>query len=156
MQAGSRVHSASRSMVLGFFPRLNLPGRHVDRLPPSSAEVNEWSRTSTVLMSVRGMNTYNFLRFSERWLLSSSSTTQKATIFVSVLPARNPSGNLGLNTCRWLSDRYHLPLMLYSCHLRKGVMKVDFERYVDWIEVSHGRAQSWLLIDHEFLYLPLL
>jgi len=156
MQTGSRVHWASCSVVLGFFPRVNLPWRHVDSLPLSSAEVKEWSKTSTVPMSVRGMNRYNFLRCSRRWLLSSSITTQKATLSVIVWPTRNPSGSFELNTCRWLNDRCHLPLMLYSSHLGKDVMKLDFERYVDWIELCRGRAQSWLLIDHEFLYLQLL
>jgi len=156
MQTGSRVHSASCSMVLGFFPRVNLPRRHGDRLPPSSDEVNKWSKTSTVPMSVRGMNRYNILRCSRRWLLSSSITTQKATLFVSVWPTRNPSRSFGLNTCRWLNDRYNLSLVIYSCHWGEDIMKLDIEGYVDWIELSHGRAQSWLLIDREFLYLQLL
>jgi hypothetical protein len=105
-------------------------------------------------MSVRGMNRYNILKCSRRWLLSSSVATRKATLVVSVWPTRNP--RFGLNTCRWLNDRYNLSLVLYSCHLGKDVTKLDIERYVNWIELSHGRAQSWLLIDHEFLYLQLL
>jgi hypothetical protein len=48
VQNGSVVHPASYLMdTRGSFPGVRRPGRGADHSPPSSAEVNEWSYTST-------------------------------------------------------------------------------------------------------------
>ena len=40
VQTGSKAHPASCTMGTGSFPRVKRPGRGVDHLPPSSAELN--------------------------------------------------------------------------------------------------------------------
>jgi len=50
VQTGYSAHTAVYSRGTGFFPGIKWPGREADHSPSSSAEMNVWSYTTTLLL----------------------------------------------------------------------------------------------------------
>jgi hypothetical protein len=55
VQTGPGAYPALYTLGTGSFPGVKWPGRGVDNLPLPSAEVKEWSYTSTPPMRLRGL-----------------------------------------------------------------------------------------------------